>query len=145
MLRGHVALFFSANNGREPAYIYLTALSTALFGRTVFAVRLAAALTGTLTTWITYKLAAAWFSQRVGLLAAWLWAITLWPIHLSRIGLRPILLVPLLAATLWIGTLAYRQRRRRWWIIAGLLYGLSFYTYLPVRFTPFFSCCYCST
>lgn len=136
MLRGHVALFFSANNGREPAYIYLTALSTALFGRTVFAVRLAAALTGTLTTWITYKLAAAWFSQRVGLLAAWLWAITLWPIHLSRIGLRPILLVPLLAATLWIGTLAYRQRRRRWWIIAGLLYGLSFYTYLPVRFTP---------
>ena len=66
VLQGRHALFFSANNGREPAYIYLTALSVALFGRTVLAVRLAAAVAGTLTTWITYRLAATWFNQRVG-------------------------------------------------------------------------------
>ncbi len=136
VLQGQHALFFTANNGREPAYIYLTALSVALLGRTVLAVRLAAAVAGTLTTWITYRLAATWFNQRVGLLAAWLWAITLWPVHLSRIGLRAILLVPLLAATWWVGVLAYRRRQPRLWFLAGLLYGASFYTYLAVRFTP---------
>ncbi len=136
VLQGRHALFFSANNGREPAYIYLTALSVALFGRTVLAVRLAAAVAGTLTTWITYRLAATWFNQQVGLLAAWMWAITLWPVHLSRIGFRAILLIPFLAAAGWVGALAYRRRERRLWFLAGLLYGASFYTYLAARFTP---------
>lgn len=136
VLQGEHALFFSANNGREPAYIYLTALSVALLGRTALAIRLAAAIAGVLTTWITYHLATTWFNQRVGLLAAWLWAITLWPVHLSRIGLRAILLVPLLAAAAWLGALAYRRRQPRLWFLAGLLYGASFYTYLAVRLTP---------
>lgn len=72
VLQGDHALFFAANNGREPAYIYLTALAVALFGRTVFAVRLAAALAGTLTTLFTFLLARNWFGVRCGLLAAWL-------------------------------------------------------------------------
>jgi predicted membrane-bound mannosyltransferase len=41
--------YFSANNGREPLYIYLTSLSVRIFGNTTFAVRLAAAVVGTLT------------------------------------------------------------------------------------------------
>ena len=43
VLQGDHALFFPANNGREPFYIYLTALAVALFGQTTFAVRAAAA------------------------------------------------------------------------------------------------------
>ena len=139
VLDGQHALFFPANNGREPAYIYLTAGAIALFGRSATAVRLAAALVGSLTTLATYLLAKEWFGQRVGLLSAALWAITLWPVHLSRVGLRPILLAPVLALTFWLGTRAYRSKspRRRWlWLAAGLLYGAAFYTYLAVRFTP---------
>lgn len=136
VLDGQHAVYFQANNGREPLFIYLTALSIARFGRSAMAVRLAAAVVGTLTTWFTYKLAASWFGRRVGLLSAWLWAITLWPVHLSRIGLRPILLPPLMAAAFWLGTLAY-QRQQRWlWLLAGAVYGAAFYTYLPIRFTP---------
>ena len=89
---GKSPFYFETNNGREPAYIYLTALSVYLFGRTTLAIRLAAAVIGTLTTWFTYKLAAAWFGKRVGLLSAAVWAIPVWPLHLSRIGLRPVLL-----------------------------------------------------
>lgn len=136
VLEGEHALFFPANNGREPAYIYLTAAAVALLGRTAPAVRLAAAVAGTLTTLIVYGLGRAWFGERSGLLAAWLWAITLWPVHLSRVGLRPILLVPLLGLTFWLGTIAYRRRRPGWWMAAGIAYGLAFYTYLAVRFTP---------
>ncbi len=136
VLRGEHAIFFPANNGREPLYIYLAALAIALFGQTAFALRFVAALVGTLTIFPVYLLGKSWFSWRVGVLAAWIWAITLWPVHLSRIGLRVILLAPLLTMTLWLGTKAFREGRRSLWFLGGLLYGLTFYSYLAIRFTP---------
>jgi 4-amino-4-deoxy-L-arabinose transferase-like glycosyltransferase len=136
VLNGELSLFFTANNGREPLYIYLTALSVALFGRTVLAVRLAAAVVGSLTTGLVYQLGRSWFGWRVGLLAAWLWAITLWPVHLSRLGLRAVLLPAVLALVFWLGTEAYRRQQPGWWLAAGLAYGVGFYTYLAIRFTP---------
>ena len=136
VLNGEYHLFFPANNGREPVYIYLTSLTVRLFGRTAWAVRLPAAVVGTLTTLVVFGLARSWFDQRTGLLAALLWAITLWPIHLSRIGLRPILLAPCLGLAFWLGTAAWRRRHNGLWLAAGLVYGLSFYTYLAARFTP---------
>ena len=136
VLQGEHAFFFPANNGREPLYIYLTAAAVALFGQTAFTVRLAAAVGGTLATVPVYLLGKSWFGWRVGVLAAWIWAITLWPVHLSRIGLRVILLAPLLALTFWLGTLAYRRRKSGLWFLSGLLYGLTFYSYLAARFTP---------
>lgn len=136
--------YLTGNNGREPLFVYLTTLSVSLFGRSVLAVRLVAAIVGTLTTWFTYKLAKSWFGEQIGLLSAWVWAITLWPIHLSRIGLRPILLPLFLALTFWLATLAYRQNgvgqrfelKSIWlWLFAGVAYGFTFYTYLAARFT----------
>jgi 4-amino-4-deoxy-L-arabinose transferase-like glycosyltransferase len=133
--------YFEANNGREPAYVYLTAAFIGFLGNTVLAVRLSAAAIGTLTTWFTYKLAETWFDRRVGILSAIMWAITVWPLHLSRIGLRPILLPLVLALTFWLATLAYRRTRdglpaTRLWLLSGLVYGAGFYTYLAIRFTP---------
>lgn len=136
VLDGELAVFFTANNGREPAYIYLTAFFVGLWGRSVTAVRLGAALVGIVAVLPVFWLARAWFGWRVGLFAAWLWAVTLWPVHLSHIGLRIILLPPCLALTFWLGTLAYRRQRWWLWLLAGLVYGLAFYTYLAVRFTP---------
>ena len=136
VLRGQHALFFPANNGREPLYIYLVALSIALFGPTTLALRLPAAVVGTLTTLPAWLLGRAWFGRTVGLLAAFLWAMTLWPVHLGRIGLRAGLLAPALALAFWLGTRAYRERRGALWLAAGLVYGLSFYTYLAARLTP---------
>ena len=136
VLDGDHALYFPANNGREPLYIYLTALSVALFGQTVFAVRAAAAFVGALATVPVFLLGKSWFGRLAGILAAWLWAITLWPIHLSRIGLRTILLAPLLALTFWLATEAYRQKKNWLWALSGLICGLGFYTYLAYRFVP---------
>ncbi len=136
VLDGDHALFFPANNGREPTYIYLTALAVALLGRTALAVRLAAAVIGTLTTGLIYRLGAAWFDRQTGVIAAWLWAITVWPVHLSRIGLRPVLLVPALALAFWLGHRAYRRGGRRRWALAGLALGATAYTYLAARLVP---------
>jgi hypothetical protein len=129
------------NNGREPFYIYLVVLSIALFGPDDAALRAPAAVVGTLTTLPAWLLGRAWFGRTAGLLATFLWAITLWPVHLGRIGLRAGLLAPLLALAFWLGTRAYREQRAALWFAAGLVFGLSFYTYLAARFTPLLRRC----
>jgi 4-amino-4-deoxy-L-arabinose transferase-like glycosyltransferase len=136
VLDGNLALFFPANNGREPLYIYLTSLAIAVWGRSIFAVRFAAALVGTLSTIPIFGLGKIWFGRRAGILAAFLWAITLWPVHLSRVGLRTILIVPILAGTFWLATAAYRKQSAWLMAAAGIVYGLGFYSYLAYRFTP---------
>ena len=68
VLHGEHPLFFPANNGREPTYIYLVAAAIGLLGQTAVAVRLPAAVIGSLTTWVVYKLADSWFGRGVGLL-----------------------------------------------------------------------------
>ena len=136
VLDGEHTLFFTANNGREPGYIYLTAVFIALFGRTLFAVRFAAALAGIVTTLLVYLLATRWFDRLTGMFAAFIWATTLWAVHLSRIGLRTILLVACLTLMYWLATEAYHRQKSWLWLAAGFVYGLGFYTYLAIRFTP---------
>lgn len=136
VLDGQFSLIFPANNGREPLYIYLTAVAVAALGPTTLAVRISAAVIGGLTTIPVFLLGRSWFGWATGIAAAWLWAITLWPVHLSRLGLRPILFVPLIALAFWAGTLAYRRQQVWLWLGSGMLYGLTFYTYLVARFTP---------
>ena len=133
---GQWPVYFAANRGREPLFIYLIAATVNLLGRTPGALRLAAALCGTLTIPATYLMARAWFNRRVALLSAVVLATMLWHVHLSRIGFRAVTLPLTTALALWLGARAYRSRRRRDWLLAGLLYGLCFYAYLPARFTP---------
>jgi 4-amino-4-deoxy-L-arabinose transferase-like glycosyltransferase len=136
VLGGRWPIYFAANNGREPLFIYLIAATIGLLGRTPGAVRLAAAISGTFTIPITYLMARAWFNRRVGLLSATILAITLWHVHLSRIGFRAVTLPLTTSLALWLGARAYCSRRWYDWLLAGLVYGLCFYAYLPARFSP---------
>jgi hypothetical protein len=61
---------------------------------------------------------------------------TLWHIHLSRVGFRAVLLPLFIAACVWQAAVGWRTGRRRHWLAAGSLYGLTFYTYMAARFTP---------
>jgi 4-amino-4-deoxy-L-arabinose transferase-like glycosyltransferase len=136
VLDGDLSLYFSANNGREPLFIYLIALSVGVLGRSPWALRLAALAPGLLTVAATYALARTLFSRRVGLLSAAVLSLTLWHVHLSRVGFRAVLLPLFIALAVWQGALGWRSGRRRHWLAAGALYGLSFYTYMAARFTP---------
>jgi len=136
VLRGYTPVFFAANNGREPLYIYLLALGVRLFGATPGALRVVSAALGTLTIPATYWMGRELYGQRVGLVAAWLAATTVWTLNLSRVAFRAVsmpLLVALGLACLWRGL---RLRRPLWCALGGLAYGLVFYTYLAARFTP---------
>lgn len=145
VLQGHLSLYFPANNGREPLFVYLIAVTVGLLGRSPFALRLGSCLAGLLTVAATMAAGRTLFSRRVGLLAAAVLAVTLWHVHLSRVGFRAVTLPLLIALTLWQGALACQcslrgsageKRPARRWIAAGALYGLSFYTYTAARFTP---------
>jgi 4-amino-4-deoxy-L-arabinose transferase-like glycosyltransferase len=136
VLAGDRPLYFAANHGREPLFIYLVSLSVDWLGRSVYAVRLPSAIIGTLLIPAAYWMARELFGRRVGLLTAALAAITLWPLHLSLISFRAGSLPLFIALSIGAGVHAYRSGRAWHWIVAGIFYGLSFYTYLASRFTP---------
>jgi 4-amino-4-deoxy-L-arabinose transferase-like glycosyltransferase len=158
ILSGHFSLYFPANNGREPLFIYLIALTVGVLGKSPFALRLAAFPVGILTVATTMAMGKALLSRRVGVLGSAVLAVTLWHVHLSRVGFRAVLLPLFIALTLWQVALGFKGIARQetqdrkcpkpkaqspkphswWWhcILAGIFYGLSFYTYSAARFTP---------
>ena len=136
VIEGARPIFFPANNGREPLYIYLLSLSLAAFGRTPFGLRFAAALLGALTIPVTYLLGRALFNQRIGLLAMWVCAITFWPVALSRVSFRAGALPLFLGFALALGWLAVQRRSARLALLGGAAYGLAFNTYTAARITP---------
>jgi 4-amino-4-deoxy-L-arabinose transferase-like glycosyltransferase len=136
VIHGAHPIYFPANNGREPLYLYLAAFSVAVFGRSPAAERLPAAIVGALLVPAAYGLGRALFNRRVGLLTAFIAAGNLWALTLSRIGLRAGLLPLFISLSLTCAAVGWRSRRL--WLVAvsGALYGLNFYTYLAARFTP---------
>ncbi len=135
-----IPLYFPANNGREPLFIYMIAATVSLLGRSPFALRLAALPVGVLTVAATMAMGRALFSRRVGVLSGATLAVTLWHVHLSRVGFRAGLLPLFTGLAAWQVATAVKSpkkwRKQRWhWIAAGACYALAFYTYTAARFT----------
>ncbi len=136
VLRGEWQVYFPANNGREPLFIYQLAASVAVFGPSAWAVRLVAAFNGVVTLAALYALGRAWFGRRVALWALLMGVACLWLVVFSRVGLRvgtfPMLLALALAASAW----GWRRGRTRWLVLGGALAGLMLYTYAAARLVP---------
>lgn len=136
VIRGSRPIFFEANNGREPLFIYLVALSISWLGRSPLAIRLVPALLGILTVPAVYAMARELVGRREALLTAVVTATTFWHLNLSRVGFRAVSLPLLTALCLWF--LARGLHSHRWldFAIGGFCLGLSSYTYLAARFLP---------
>lgn len=133
---GNFQWFYPANQGREGLFINIQALSFALFGITVLALKLPSILFGTLTILGIFLLARELFSVRVGLFSAFLVATGFWAINFSRIGFRAIMLPFILVFAfyfLWKGL-----RTRKWtdFAIGGFIFGLGLHTYIAFRIAP---------
>jgi 4-amino-4-deoxy-L-arabinose transferase-like glycosyltransferase len=119
----------------EGLYIYLVVPSVRLLGLTESAVRLPAAILGTLTLLSCFFLARALFDRRVALVATLLLALSVWHLHYSRIGLKPILLPFLLLPGLCF--LLKGARKGPWLLAAAPLLSLALYSYTPAKlFVP---------
>ena len=153
---GWIIPFLQNNFGRETLFFYLQALALWLYGISFFSLRFASVLAATATIPLLYavgrrlqmddlcffKTGQAQAKHIPALLAATGLAVSYWHVYFSRMGLRAILLPPLLLGLVWCfwqGRYAPTRRgsRRLWLIGAGIILGITFYTYLAARLLPF--------
>lgn len=132
--------FYAENNGREGLFVNILVPFLQFFGNEPWVIRLPMAIAGILTVLGVYFLAAELMGTTTGLLASFLVATSFWHIVFSRIGFRAMLAPMLLVWALYLLLLAIRRGSSKIWIlisvIAGIIYGLGFYTYISYRVTP---------
>ncbi|MBV9121087.1 MAG: hypothetical protein JOZ39_10290 [Chloroflexi bacterium] len=134
-------IYFAANNGREPLFLYWAAVFVSGLGFDVHALRLAAAFVGVLTIPAVYfcfaqvlrEAEGARRARTIGLFAAAVCACLFMHVNFSRIGLRTISLP--LVECLAFGVLWLAFRRGGWWrsVLAGFTFAACFYTYTTAR------------
>ncbi len=122
--------------GDPSMFLFVEAPFVALFGHTIFTIRLCSALAGVLTLPAFYILLRRLFGVRPALLGLALLAGSAVHINYSRMALN-IPEVELLAClaiySLWRG---HRSSSRLWWFCAGVLAALSVYFYFAARILP---------
>ncbi len=145
-------VFYPENNGREGLFINIQSFSLALFGNEPWALRLPSALFGILTVLGIYFLTRELFRENehksiIALLAAFLLATSFWHINFSRIGFRAIMAPAFLTWGIYflllylnrITTAVSKLKIRNLLflpILAGIIYGLGFHSYIAYRATP---------
>lgn len=132
-LRGNVRLFYPTNFGREPLFIWLTALSVWLWGVSPLAARFPSWVVGVLTLFTCYGMTKELFGRRVGVLATAVLSVTLWHVHFSRLGFRAVL-IPLLASLgVWLVVRGIRSGKGLFVALGGAATGALIYTYISAR------------
>lgn len=132
----------SFDDYKPPAYMYLNIPSVAFFGLTPFAARLPSAVFGFLTIPMVYFLAKKLFTyqkkekrEAIALISMFLLAIAPWHLQFSRVGFEAT--VGLFFAASSITVFLYGLSNYKLLPLAGLLLGLSAYTYHTQRiFVP---------
>ncbi len=143
ILDGARPVFLAANFGREVLFSYLVALVFLFSGPGTLGIHLSSALIGIATIPAVYLAARQLLVEEselinvwAPLLAALVTAVSYWHLNYSRAGLRVIwvpLFASLLTAALWYGI---RRGSRPALAGAGILMGLSQYTYQAARLLP---------
>jgi 4-amino-4-deoxy-L-arabinose transferase-like glycosyltransferase len=134
--QGKYSIYFQRNTGREPLYIYLSALLTPIFGISFLDIKAAAVLGGLLMLPYLYLLGKELGSARIGLLAVAFAAIAYWPGVIERFALRISFYPLFVAPTLYYLIRGLRRQRRNDFILAGVALGLGLNGYMPFRIMP---------
>jgi 4-amino-4-deoxy-L-arabinose transferase-like glycosyltransferase len=132
-------VFYPENYGREGLMIWLIALSFKIFGVSILSIRIVAATIGVLTVLGVYLLARELFyydrelSDKISLLSSFFLAVSFWHTNISRIGFRAILLPFVLVFSFYFLLKSFRKKLIFDSILAGIFFGLGFYTYTSFR------------
>ncbi len=145
ILAGTRAVYFTIGHGREPLYDYATAAMMAGIGPTSLASRLTAVAFGL----IMIAGMAAWvrraFDWQTAVLTAAGLAVGFWPLMAARQALRSITLPALFVLALYFFWEGLKKVERKdenhnqlqssviCFLLAGVFFGLTFYTYIPAR------------
>ncbi|MDP3093240.1 MAG: glycosyltransferase family 39 protein [bacterium] len=144
---GDFKVFYPENNGREGLFINLIAFSFAIFGPSVWAIKVVAAIIGTLTVLGLYLLTKEIFVNTkyeiqntkykfVPLLATFLFAASFWHLNFSRLGFRAIMVPFFLVFSFYFLFKSLNGRKVFPAVLAGIFFGLGFHTYIAFRVAP---------
>lgn len=141
-------VFYPENNGREGFWMWVLACLFYFFGVSLFTIKLASVICGLLTVLGVYFLANELFqNKKISFLSSFFLAISFWHTNLSRIGFRVITYPLLTVFAFYFLVRALKKLKLSNFFFAGIIFGLSFYTYtsfrmqilvLPFLFFPFF-------
>ena len=144
-IRAGARPIYMDGSAEEALYHYFVAAAQDIIAPHLFTLRWLSAAFGLISVAALYTLGRQMFNRRVGLLAAALAAVAFWSLLYSRLGLRIIALpafVTVAMIFLWRGLTHARGSELsrgysgRDFIIAGILFGLSVYTYAATRMLP---------
>jgi hypothetical protein len=128
-------VFYPENNGREGLIMWLIALSFWIFGVSIWSIKIVAAIFGTLTILGLFFLVKELFdNDNLALLASFFLATSFSHTLFSRIGFRAILLPFVLVFSFYFLFKGFKKHKIKDLIIAGIFFGLGFYTYISFRF-----------
>ncbi|MDX2166965.1 MAG: glycosyltransferase family 39 protein [Deltaproteobacteria bacterium] len=123
---------------KNPLFIYTATIPVALFGLSEFSVRVTSAFFGVLAVLGIGLLGRLAFGTAGGLLAALLLAVVPWHVHFSRIAYE-LIAFPTVFFFAFAALAAGVRGRPRWLLLAGPLFSLCFYAYVPSKlFVPLF-------
>jgi len=130
--------FRSYGEYKLPAQIYASIPGIAIFGLNELGVRITPVVYGTLTVLIVYFLASLLFKNKwVGLISAFLLAISPWHIQLTRASFESSFSVFWVTLGVWL--LIKGFEKPRWWLFSVIPFVISIYTYNSARvFVPLF-------
>ena len=145
---GNFQVFYPDNNGREGLFFWLISFSFLIFGPSIWAIKIVAAIFGLLTVLGTYLLTKELFrildskfsilySEVIALLASFFLATSFWHTNFSRIGFRAIMVPFCLVFAFYFLFKGFRTKKIWPFITSGIFFGLGFYTYIAYRFVVF--------
>ncbi len=109
------------------------AVSMALFGQSIFGLRILAAVVGALTIPCFYLLLRSMFNRPIALLGATLLATMSTHIHFSRIAVNNVDNPFLACLVFWLVYRAIKTHATQWYGAAGMAAGLAMYTFVGSR------------
>ncbi|MFA7209762.1 MAG: glycosyltransferase family 39 protein [Parcubacteria group bacterium] len=134
---GEFQWFYPANQGREGLFMNLVALCFKFFGISILTLKLPAIIFGTLAILGTYLLAKELFQkERIGLIAAFLYATSFWAINFSRISFRANMLPFILVFTFYFLFKAVHTKKFSYFAASGFIFGIGVHTYIAFRIAP---------
>ena len=135
-------IFITEDFGEEPMHTYMVALSFALWGVQLWAIRFVSVFVGIITIPVIFWLAKELLRQEgrgpslVPILSAFFLSTSYWHIIYSRAGLEVVALPLFSCALLYFLWRGIRTDRRWTFVVSGLILGASLYSYRGARFLP---------
>jgi len=130
---GEYKVFYPDNFGREGLFIWLTAGSFKIFGSAPWSLRLVSAVIGLFTVLGLFLLAKELFNEKIALLSSFFLAVSFWHVNFSRIGYRAIMVPFFLCFSFYFLLRGIHKKSVLNFILAGVFFGLGFYTYISFR------------